>query len=159
MTTAVAERRGRGPGRPFVSTMTVEERFWARVSKSGPMWNGTPCWVWTGGKTHGYGEFHIGGKNFHAHRLAYEMLVGPIPSGLDLDHLCRNRACVHPMHLEPVTRQVNLLRGEGLPAIRARVTHCPAGHPYDLINTYNRPNGTRGCRTCRHTRQLARRIQ
>ena len=134
----------------------AEGRFWPKVNKDGPIWNETPCWVWTAAKTWGYGSFRIGGKGSlmaKAHRVAYELLVGPVPDGLDLDHLCRNRACVNPAHLEPVTRQTNLLRGHGLTAAHASATHCPQGHPYDLMNVIH---GTqwggkgihRGCRAC-----------
>ena len=84
-----------------------------------------------------------------AHRFAYETFVGPIPEGLTIDHLCRIRHCVNPEHLEAVTDRVNILRGEGISAQHARATHCPQGHPYDLINTYVAPDGDRDCRDCR----------
>jgi hypothetical protein len=88
---------------------------------------------------------------FRAHRVAYEALIGPIPDGLQLDHLCRNRACVNPLHTEPVTQIENIRRGEaGVPSgsqQRAK-THCPQGHPYSQGNTYIRKNGHRMCRTC-----------
>src|SRR2546426_12646273 len=80
-------------------------RFWSLVEMS------LFCWEWTGKKfKNGYGCFRIRGRHFMAHRRAYEMCVGPIPCGLDIDHLCRNRGCVNPSHLEPVTRRDNLLR-------------------------------------------------
>jgi hypothetical protein len=85
-----------------------EQRFWRHVVRDPD----TECWEWTAArKNGGYGSFAIGKGNVYAHRFAYEMLVGPIPEGLELDHLCRNRGCVNPDHLEPVTRQVNVLRG------------------------------------------------
>lgn len=90
----------------------------------------------------------VAGRDMLAHRFAYELLVGPIPTGLTLDHLCRRPACVNPSHLEPVSLRDNILRGEGPVALGARVTHCPQGHPYDLFNTYIDPSGTRRCRTC-----------
>jgi hypothetical protein len=88
-----------------------EERFWPKVDKT------ETCWLWVGAiGTGGYGNFYISSvgrriRSVRAHRWAYEHLVGSIPDGLDLDHLCRNRACVNPAHLEPVTRRVNLRRG------------------------------------------------
>ena len=88
-----------------------------------------------------------------AHRVAYELLIGPIPAGLELDHLCRNRLCVNPAHLEPVTRQTNQHRGASVSGISVRATHCPEGHPYDADNTYVRPNGHRVCRECARRRQ------
>jgi hypothetical protein len=115
------------------------------------------CWNWTGALDNGYGRFQGGprGSKVHrAHRLAYELLVGPIPEGLVLDHLCRNRRCVNPDHLEPVTNRINVLRGEGWAASRARQTHCIHGHEFTPANTYVDPKrGTRGCRECRRGRQ------
>jgi hypothetical protein len=103
------------------------------------------CWPWTGARTsHGYGATTLDGRYAVASRAAYELLIGPIPEGLVLDHLCRNRACVNPAHLEPVTHQVNINRGVGCPASR---THCPQGHPYDEANTMH-SCGARRCRTC-----------
>lgn len=113
----------------------------------------TGCWVWTaclGGG--GYGKYWGGatiGRVMVAHRFAYESLVGPVPDGLQLDHLCRNRACVNPAHLEPVTVRENLLRGVGPSAQAALATHCPDGHPYSGENLYLSPRGDRGCKTCR----------
>jgi hypothetical protein len=108
----------------------------------------TGCWNWVGAKTsQGYGNFAIKKKNFVAHRVSYELCKGEIPDGLNLDHLCRNRGCVNPDHLEPVTQRENLLRGETIPSKHAEKTHCPAGHEYSEENTrYYR--GSRSCKTC-----------
>jgi hypothetical protein len=135
-----------------------EVRFWSHVERG----SNDECWPWGGGRsTGGYGRFFDGGKGVQAHRFAYEMLVGPIPDGLDLDHLCRVRHCVNPSHLEPVTRSENLRRGDmhkpidgGARAVWQRgKTHCPKGHPYDEENTlmhyWKRENSWRRlCRTC-----------
>lgn len=112
----------------------------------------TGCWLWMmSTRPDGYGEFYTGVVKLTrlAHRVAYMMFVGPVPEGLDLDHLCRVRSCVNPAHLEPVTRRTNLLRGRGVTARNAAVTTCPAGHVYDEVNTYRYPKGSRYCRTCR----------
>lgn len=98
--------------------------------------------------TFGYGQFSLNCRLRLAHRVSYEMFVGPIPEGLTLDHLCRTPACVNPDHLEPVTRGENVLRGTGITARNARKTHCPKGHPYDAENTYVDPRNKRYCRAC-----------
>lgn len=136
------------------------ERFWEKVQiEPGG------CWQWTGGLNGvGYGQFYRGkrsredtGKTY-AHRWAYEQLVGPIPEGLHLDHLCRNPACVNPAHLEPVTARENLLRGVGPSAAHAKKTHCPDGHPYAGSNLYIHPTkGYRVCRACGRRRAQERR--
>ena len=105
----------------------------------------TGCWLWIGADDgHGYALLRRERKTRRAHRFIYELLVGPIPSGLDLDHLCRVRACVNPKHLEPVTRAVNLGRGEHRNGSEKRTT-CPQGHIYDEVTK----NGWRACATCR----------
>jgi len=90
------------------------ERFWSKVEKT------VSCWLWTASTRRGYGQFVINNKPTPAHRFAYEQLVGDIPRGLQLDHLCRVRNCVNPEHLEPVTSRENILRGEGICAVAAR---------------------------------------
>lgn len=126
----------------------VDERFWSKVDAAGD------CWEWSGGHTsQGYGEVTRGGRLQLAHRYAYELLVGPIPVGLQIDHLCRNRGCLNPDHLEPVSRRTNLMRSwVGASAVNARKTACPKGHAYDEANTMRvrRPQGgwARRCRVC-----------
>jgi len=103
------------------------------------------CWEWQLGLTKGgYGTY----RNTTAHRWVYEQLVGSIPAGLQLDHLCRVRHCVNPDHVEPVTPRENLMRGETLTAARAVQTHCIHGHEFTLENTRVKPNGCRECKTC-----------
>jgi hypothetical protein len=137
-----------------------EMGFWSFVRE-------TPagCWEWTGSLfRNGYGQFGSRSKGCRkgldvlAHRIAYALVVGQIPAGLQLDHLCRNRACVRPEHLEPVTRRENLLRGVGFAGLNAVKGTCPAGHPLEGENVYMRPDRRgRGCRTCR--REQSRRFR
>jgi hypothetical protein len=123
---------------------TFEERFWSRVSVG-------DCWEWTGTVTRkGYGLVKFPDhRRKVVHRQAWEMLVGPIPDGLDLDHLCRNRKCLNPDHLEPVTRRENLMRGATLARVNAQKTHCPQRHPYAGANLGIGSAGDRYCRSCR----------
>lgn len=118
---------------------------------------GDGCWVWNSSRdVHGYGRFWRDGHGMPAHRVLFELMVGPVPDGLELDHLCRNKACVRPDHLEPVTHQENTRRAY------AQRTHCPQGHPYDEQNTYIQPSrGTRVCRICQrtHNRERKRRLR
>ena len=124
---------------------SVERRYWSKVLV------GDGCWLWQGAlRPDGYGTFWNGERTMPAHRFAYELLVAPVAPELVIDHLCRNRACQRAYdHMEPVTDRVNVLRGIGPTAIHARKTHCPAGHPYSVANTYNDPDGSRDCRICR----------
>lgn len=127
-----------------------QERFWGHVDKSGK------CWRWASTVNHqGYGMFPVYGRYVMAHRYAYESTNGPIPDGLTIDHLCMNKGCVNPSHLEAVTmienvHRANLAYGRGI-----AVTHCPKGHEYTPENTYVEPKGSRSCRECRRevTRQ------
>lgn len=114
------------------------------------------CWEWTGSKTrNGYGQLKIGGVAMMAHRAFYEHFITEIPDGLDLDHLCRMRACVNPWHLDPVSRSVNLYRAETLGKYNLKKTHCPHGHEYSAANTRFTRTGSRCCRTCERLRQQA----
>ena len=129
-------------------------RVWNKVTKT------NECWIWTGSVNHkGYGQIKDGSQRDGTkrmrivHRVVYESLRGPIPEGLDIDHLCRVHACVNPAHLDPVTRRENLMRGEGIAAMNSKKTHCPQGHPYDESNTYLTPNRKRTCRQCRRENQ------
>jgi hypothetical protein len=126
------------------------ERFMAKVDK------GPDCWLWTaslhGG---GYGQFHSKHERA-AHRWAYLYFVGPIPDGLILDHLCRNRACVNPDHLEAVTNEENLRRGMGYKVVNGLDPRCVRGHAYTPENTYHRPDGSVVCRACARERDKSR---
>lgn len=133
----------------LVRGLPPEVRFWPKVDKRGP----DECWPWTGGTTgkKDYGRFYVrAGLAVVAHRFAYELLVGPIPPGLQLDHLCRVHRCVNPAHLEPVTNAENQRRGFGPPGMHARATHCKRGHEFTPENTYRRPSNpdVRECLTC-----------
>jgi hypothetical protein len=158
------------PGRPKVARLprgaTEEERFWSKVDKSGD------CWLWLGSlNEEGYGKFHSGRSCVRAHRYAYKLLVGPIPPGLNLDHLCHtrdescrlgnecpHRRCVNPAHLEPVTQRENVHRSPLARSVEAAAasirnrTHCPRNHPYDEANTGWRKSGHRYCRACNRER-------
>lgn len=108
------------------------------------------CWLWVGGCDRlGYGKFYSEKSMKCAHRVVYEYVRGPIPSGLELDHLCRVTCCVNPDHLEPVTHQENMKRGFFSETLK---THCPHGHPYNTDNTHINPKGHRVCRTCLRNR-------
>jgi HNH endonuclease len=140
---------------------TLHERVLARVEQTP-----TDCWEWTGYRMkNGYGTIGVshGGGTKLTHRVVYEALVGPVPEGTELDHLCRNRACVNPNHLEAVTRHINIVRGQGPAATKeraARRAHCRHGHPWDDSNTHISPQGRRVCRACKREaakRQRARR--
>lgn len=123
--------------------MTVADRLAARttVDESG-------CWIISGvTDRNSYGRIKTDGRDLMAHRVAYELHVGPIPPGLVIDHICRNRACVNPDHLEPVTFRTNVLRGVGPTAVNANKVLCNRGH--DLADAYVIPStGSRQCRLC-----------
>jgi hypothetical protein len=120
------------------------ESFWALVAKL----PGDGCWVWQGHvSSNGYGKMGYGGKAWYVHRLSYEIARGPIPLDLTIDHLCRNKRCVNPTHLETVPMLVNVARGNPLK------THCKRGHALTAENLYANKHGIRVCRLCGIMRQ------
>ena len=124
---------------------TLRERFEDKVERI-PFHT---CWEWVGARCGGgYGRTADGGKNGRsliAHRVSYELYIGPIPDGLEIDHLCFNRGCVNPDHLEAVTSQVNNRRAAEK---RSPQSSFRCGHPFESSNWYMRANGTRFCRQC-----------
>ena len=149
---------------PTFGDPRLPPRFWAKVNENGPIPAHRPdlgpCWQWTASLSRdGYGNFRVGNslsgksRTVLAHRWAYEHLVGTILSGLEADHLCRFPPCVYPAHIEPVTHQENILRGNTIAARHAARTHCAQGHLYDEANTY-RWGGRRICRKCRAAEAL-----
>jgi hypothetical protein len=140
-----------------VTTKTLSERLWSKVLVTE---NPMECWPFTGKimSKAGYGVIVNHGGTTRAHRVAYELSRGPIPAGLVLDHLCRNRACCNPSHLEPVTNAENVRRGVSVEATRAffaAMTHCKRGHAFDAENTmHGKGRKRRICREC--TRQATR---
>lgn len=162
------------PGGTDMAKRTPEERFWPKVDKDGPLPRWAPflgpCWIWTGSRSGGgYGRFVVDTtrrESTGAHRFSYELLVGPIPEGLQIDHLCRVRACCNPAHLEPVTTAENVRRGwfaagpnppprrpteswtyEQRQRARRRGTHCRFGHPYVTVGDRQR------CQVCKNAAQ------
>ena len=120
------------------------------------------CWEWQGEiNPHGYGRLQRDGKRYYAHRFFYLKLVGLVPDGHELDHLCRNRSCVNPEHLEAVLPRVNKERGMSPAAVYARRSACKKGHEYKPDNTYLRHQGeatiSRICKVCRRDDMRERR--
>lgn len=138
------------------------DRLLARVAYSEDLFNGTPCWLWTGSKNRGgYGQIKVAKKTLRTHCLAYTLIKGPVPEGLYLDHLCRVKECCNPDHLEPVTCRENTLRGAGWligAKIQLAKTHCPQGHEYSEENTYRQPSNPnhRHCKLCLKRRNQER---
>lgn len=124
------------------------DRFWSRVDQGG---GPNACWPWLGAvNAKGYGRSRWQGATTLAHRVAVFLSGATVPDGHTVDHLCRNRICVNPAHLEVVPHRVNLLRGDTIVARAAAAMHCPAGHLYDA--TSRRRSGKRVCRECGRTR-------
>lgn len=127
-------------------------KFWRKVGKDrGPVHPTLGrCWLWTGIiDAYGYGLFPHRGRNLRSHRVAFTLVKGQIPTGTEPDHLCRNRACPNPDHLEAVPHQVNLRRSPiTLATIHASRTTCPQGHPYAGSNLYINSRGSRACKAC-----------
>jgi hypothetical protein len=132
-----------------IASRPIEDRFIERIKE--PFDAHNECWIWTGAKTgSGYGQIWLDtNRRECAHRIAYEMFVGPIPQGFHVDHLCSNRACVRPDHLGVLTRKENVSQWNN------SKTHCRNGHPYDEENTYRKPDGERRCRVCHNRIALA----
>lgn len=145
------EIRREGLAMPLVP---LEEKFWAKVEKT------ETCWLWTAGKNGtGYGVIKHGADHWTAHRLSYTWARGPIPDGLELDHLCRVRECVNPDHMEPVTHLENVRRGHAGLRFRER-NKCSKGHEYTPETTYRSlKDGSRVCRTCMRAAQIAWRLK
>lgn len=139
--------------RPIVTVLDPADvvRLMSKVT------TGSGCWDWTGSFSPlGYARFSTTNGPRAAHRLVYEVFHGPVPPELDLDHLCSNRGCVNPAHLEPVSHQENLMRGDTIVARQAAQTHCVNGHEFTPENTRIRPySGGRACRACDRKRVLA----
>lgn len=134
-------------GYVYVPLEVMLERFWSKVHKN----TSTGCWDWLSSLSiGGYGRlaYKAMGVNY-AHRFSWLIHGNKIPSGLQIDHLCRNRKCVNPDHMEVVSSRENTIRGENFCALQVRQTHCKWGHPFDQSNTYINPfNGERHCREC-----------
>lgn len=130
---------------------SVPERFWLKV---GPHDDPNACWMWRGGfDVGGYGTFWNGTRHIKAHVFMWELVNGPITPGLCRDHLCRNRGCVNPSHLEEVTNKTNVLRGVSIVAQRARAESCLSGHHYSKETTRITKKGARICRICERVRR------
>lgn len=144
------ERTGAGAPGSVDNSKTAGERHGDLSGKYTIDPNG--CWLWSGAiDPNGYGAIKIAGEKRGAHRVSFELYRGEIPAGLDLDHLCRIHHCINPDHLEPVSRSINIQRGDrsGQAKINSEKIHCPTGHEYNPANTYYRKDGSRDCKACR----------
>jgi hypothetical protein len=138
----------------------IVARLFAKVTEAKVTKGDTGCWVYQGQKTKGgYGTLWVYGKDVYTHRLAYELLRADIPEGLHIDHLCRNRACCNPWHLEPVTNAVNSRRGNSFTSVNAAKTHCPRGHLLSGENLLPAALPRRYCRPCKRLTDAIRRAK
>lgn len=129
--------------------MRAEDRFWSKVDRTGD------CWEWTAsGKLAGYGHIRVNGRLWLAHRYSWTLAGRELTEGLVLDHICDNKKCVNPDHLQQVTHRENILRGTSPSASNSTRTHCIRGHVFDESNTYVNPRGKRLCRTCKKARYV-----
>jgi hypothetical protein len=136
-------------GHPVSSSLDVVSRALLNSTTWGT------CWIFCGATNGaGYGQISLAGRKVYVHRAVYEHCRRPIPAGLVLDHLCGNRSCFNPDHLEAVTQQVNTLR-----ALRDPRTHCAHGHAWTTANTYLTSHGARQCRACKADRQREHRLR
>ncbi|MFE7535252.1 HNH endonuclease signature motif containing protein [Streptomyces rhizosphaericola] len=126
-----------------------DERLWSQIKR------GPGCWLWSGATLQGYGQLRWRGASHRAHRVVYELLIGAVPEGFELDHLCRVRNCCNPQHLEAVTRRTNNARGLSPTAHNRRKTSCPQGHDYD-IRLERRGGVERRCSRCEKEKRRAR---
>lgn len=134
-------------GRPPATAESTMNRFFAKVDMPAAY---QACWPWSASVDRkGYGKFnYAGGRALGAHRYSYATAVGPIPDGMQIDHLCRNPSCVNPLHLEPVTPRENTMRSPiAVTAVHSRKSHCKRGHEFTPENTQPTANG-RQCRVC-----------
>lgn len=122
----------------------VIDRFFEKVKIT------SHCWIWNASKNEdGYGLFRFNGKVRRAHQFSYKLYKGKLKDGCEIDHICKNRSCVNPYHMEGVTHKENTLRGNTVGGVYARRTHCKSGHPFTGENVYSRGPGLgRGCRAC-----------
>lgn len=131
---------------PILINNAAVARFWKYVEIT------DSCWLWRGPAItpKGYARIRSAGRYVFVHRFSWRLANGPIPEGLTIDHLCRNRLCVNPAHLEPVTVRENLMRGNTHAAANIKKTHCPYDHPFSGANLYINPQGKRFCRRCQN---------
>lgn len=160
------EMSRRAPTKELMLSVNDVERFWSKVSFNGPIppdgIQGGRCWGWEAGKSKaGYGQFALDRKPVKAHRVSYTINIGDIPTSLVIDHLCKNKGCCNPAHLEPVTHRENAIRCDSEVGINARRTHCKNGHELcgDNLFVYKPskayPHGRRYCRQCRRDSEKA----